>query len=431
MSHIITTRIRPPPARLSFAPTGMSELSTAMSTLLDLGFTNGSTGLNSSAGDSISVTERTVLHAGVRPGEEGGGDADLLADDHGPRVLWCGSLIVVIILSVVGNGILALVVFGNSRLRRPSYFFLFNCALADFVRSLLCFPFVVSAVVARDWIYSNSLCEILAFFNVYLTYGVLYTLFLISIERYVVLRFHRFHRQKLKGPACLLLVLASWALAVSMAFPPVFNTRTYSFIEIENQCTFKHQEYKSNETLCFLLFFVAVIAFTHFAYFRVFLFMRAHRKMRPMQFVPAVSNNWTFYGPGSTGQAAANWFLGYRQGPTPPPLIGLAPPANGNSTSLSKSDFEREEKFSKLSLTITISFSVLWLPYTVHCFWQVFQHNNPLPYTYVSIATWLTFFQACINPIVCFVVSKEFRQIALQHVFGASAFQQEGHNVQL
>ncbi|XP_022098553.1 probable G-protein coupled receptor 173 [Acanthaster planci] len=426
MFHI-SAKVRPP-ARLPpeiYAALPTTESAPGMSTPLDLGL-GGSD--NSTVDDStVVIPSKTVTNI-VDTGD--GNEVDL-PDDHGPRVLWCSSLILVIILSVVGNGILSVVVFGNARLRRPCYFFLFNCALADFVRSVLCFPFVVSAVISRDWIYSDSLCEILAFFNVYLTYGALYTLFLISIERYVVLRFHRFHRQKLKGPACLLLVLASWALAVSMAFPPVFNTRTYSFIEVENQCTFKHREYKTNETMCFLMFFVAVIAFTHFAYFRVFLFMRAHRKMRPMQFVPAVSNNWTFYGPGSTGQAAANWFLGYRQGPTPPPLIGLAPPSNNNSTSLSKSDFEREEKFCKLSLSISISFSVLWLPYTIHCFWQVFQPANPLPHSYVSLATWMTFFQACINPILCFVVSKEFRQIALQHVFGASAFQQDGHNVQL
>ncbi|XP_072027410.1 probable G protein-coupled receptor 85 [Amphiura filiformis] len=351
--------------------------------------------------------------------------------DEDARVLWSGSIIVIIILSAFGNGILSFVVFSDSRLRRPSYFFMFNCALSDFVKSLLCFPFVVSAVVNNQWIHTDSLCEILAFFNVYLTFGVLYTLFLISIERYVVLRFHRFHRQKLKGPACLLCVLAMWALAVSMAFPPVFNLGTYAYSKLEHQCTFHHEPYERNDTLCFLLFFIAVIAFTHFSYLRVFLFMRAHRKMRPMQFVPAVSNNWTFYGPGSTGQAAANWFMGFRQGPTPPPLIGLAPPNRGRGSSLSRSDFMREESFAKLSFCITVAFTFLWFPYIIYCFWLVFSPaDKPLPPAFVSMATWLTYFQACVNPLICFIMSKEVRHITLQTIFGQASLQQE-HNVQL
>ena len=370
-------------------------------------------------------------HVGASIGDSPAGPS---ISDEDARVLWSGSIIVIIILSAFGNGILSFVVFSDSRLRRPSYFFLFNCALADFVKSLLCFPFVVSAVVNNRWIHNDSLCEILAFFNVYLTFGVLYTLFLISIERYVVLRFHRFHRQKLKGPACLLCVLAMWALAVSMAFPPVFNLGTYAYSEMEHQCTFHHEPYERNDTLCFLLFFVAVLAFTHFSYLRVFLFMRAHRKMRPMQFVPAVSNNWTFYGPGSTGQAAANWFMGFRQGPTPPPLIGLAPPNNnrtGRGSSLSRSDFMREESFAKLSFCLTIAFTAFWIPYIIYCFWLVFApKDRPLPPAFVSMATWLTYFQACVNPLFCFIMSKEIRNITLQTIFGKGSLQQE-HNVQL
>ena len=382
-------------------------------------------------GYSKLLTKQWSTNADPNLGAHGGTGPTV--SDEDARVLWSGSIIVVIILSAFGNGMLSFIVFSDSRLRRPSYFFMFNCALSDFVKSLLCFPFVVSAVVNNRWIHNDSLCEILAFFNVYLTFGVLYTLFLLSIERYVVLRFHRFHRQKLKGPACLLCVLAMWALAVSMAFPPVFNLGTYAYSELEHQCTFHHEPYERNDTLCFLLFFIAVIAFTHFSYLRVFLFMRAHRKMRPMQFVPAVSNNWTFYGPGSTGQAAANWFMGFRQGPTPPPLIGLAPPnrGRGSASSLSRSDFMREESFAKLSFCITVAFTALWFPYIIYCFWQVFSpKDRPLPGAFVSMATWLTYFQACVNPLICFIMSKEVRHITLETIFGHGSFQQE-HNVQL
>lgn len=334
--------------------------------------------------------------------------------ERGIKDLWIASMVLIIIFSVSGNGLITYAVFRYKTLRRPCFFFLFNIALADLVRSLVCFPFVITSVVASDWVYGKFLCEILAFFNVYLPYGSLYTLCLISIERYVVLRWHRFHRQKLKGLGSLLCVLSAWALAVSTAFPPVFNFEAYGYIPTEHQCTFRHRSInRANDTLLFLLFFVLVTALIHVFYLRVFFFMRAHRRMRPLEFIPAVSSTWTFYGPGSTGQAAANWFQGFRQGPTPPPLVGLAPPSVRGEPTVPSADFHQEEKVTRLTFSISVAHGVMWSPYIIYSFLKVFRANLQLPIAFVSIATWLTFLQVCVNPILCMVHVPEVRRCVL------------------
>lgn len=67
--------------------------------------------------------------------------------------------------------------------------------------------------------------------------------------------------------------------------------------------------------------------------------------MKPVQFVAAVSQNWTFHGPGASGQAAANWLAGFGRGPTPPTLLGIRQNANTTNWRLLVLDeFKMEKK---------------------------------------------------------------------------------------
>ncbi|VTJ78137.1 Hypothetical predicted protein, partial [Marmota monax] len=67
---------------------------------------------------------------------------------------------------------------------------------------------------------------------------------------------------------------------------------------------------------------------TQLVYLKLIFFVHDRRKMKPVQFVAAVSQNWTFHGPGASGQAAANWLAGFGRGPTPPTLLGIRQNAN-------------------------------------------------------------------------------------------------------
>jgi len=160
-----------------------------------------------------------------------------------------------------------------------------------------------------------------------------------------------------------------WTLSVAMAFPPVFDVGTYKFIREEGQCTFEHRYVKANDTLGFMLMLAVIGGTTHVVYVKMLCFVYDHRKMKPAHPVLAISQNWTFHGPGATGQAAANWIAGFGHEPTPPTLVGIRQSSHpGNRRLLVLDEFKMEKRIGKMYYMITLAFLVLWAPYISACY---------------------------------------------------------------
>ncbi|XP_070558898.1 probable G-protein coupled receptor 173 [Ptychodera flava] len=318
---------------------------------------------------------------------------------------------VIILLSVCGNGLMCCIVVRDKSLHRPPFYFLLNIALADMLRALHCLSFTASAVSQGGWLHSKAVCQVVAFFNVLLTFGSVFTLFVLGISRYAVLRYHKFHRLKMTFLACLLVILVVWALAIIMAFPPIFGLGSYTYIVREYQCSYDHRYYKSNDTLGFILVFVISVFLTHLMYLKILIFLRNHRKMCPLNFVPANSTNWTFYGPGATGRAAANWVTGFAgNGPPPPTLIGFSQYARRSHL---QAHFKRESETTRTMYIITAAFIVFWLPYIIYNYIVIFVEDYRFSETFVAMATWMTYLQVCVNPLICFAVDRNMRKSLL------------------
>lgn len=135
-------------------------------------------------------------------------------------------------------------------------------------------------------------------------------------------------------------------------------------------------------------------------------------KMKPVQFVAAVSQNWTFHGPGASGQAAANWLAGFGRGPTPPTLLGIRQNANttGRRRLLVLDEFKMEKRISRMFYIMTFLFLTLWGPYLVACYWRVFARGPVVPGGFLTAAVWMSFAQAGINPFVCIFSNRELRR---------------------
>ncbi|KAE8293005.1 putative G-protein coupled receptor 173 [Larimichthys crocea] len=172
-------------------------------------------------------------------------------------------------------------------------------SLADTIRSAICFPFVlVSIKNGSAWTYSVLSCKVVAFMAVLFCFHAAFMLFCISVTRYMAIAHHRFYSKRMTFWTCVAVVCMVWTLSVAMAFPPVFDVGTYKFIREEDQCIFEHRYFKANDTLGFMLMLAVLILATHVVYMKLLLFEYKHRKMKPVQMVPAISQNWTFHGPG-------------------------------------------------------------------------------------------------------------------------------------
>ncbi|XP_078520643.1 putative G-protein coupled receptor 173 [Lissotriton helveticus] len=324
----------------------------------------------------------------------------------------------IICISLVGNLLLALLVLKDRALHKAPYYFLLDLCLADVIRSAVCFPFVlVSIKNGSAWTYSILSCKIVAFMAVLFCFHAAFMLFCISVTRYMAIAHHRFYSKRMTFWTCVAIICMVWTLSVAMAFPPVFDVGTYKFIREEDQCIFEHRYFKANDTLGFMLMLAVLIVATHIVYVKLILFEYRHRKMKPVQMVPAISQNWTFHGPGATGQAAANWIAGFGRGPMPPTLLGIRQNAHTtNRRLLGMDEFKSEKRLGRMFYILTLFFLVLWSPYIVACYWRVFVKACSLPHRYLSTAVWMSFAQAGVNPIVCFLLNKDLKSCLSAHL---------------
>ncbi|XP_036387595.1 probable G-protein coupled receptor 27 [Megalops cyprinoides] len=321
------------------------------------------------------------------------------------------SLGLIICISMAGNILLSFLVLKDSSLHRAPYYFLLDLCLADIIRSAVCFPFVMISITSgSSWTYSIISCKIIAFMSVLFCFHVAFMLFCVSVTRYMAIAHHRFYSKRMTIWTCVAVICMVWTLSVAMAFPPVFDVGTYKFIREEEQCIFEHRYLKANDTLGFMLMLAVIVGTTHVVYMKMLFFVYDHRKMKPAQLIPAISQNWTFHGPGATGQAAANWIAGFGRGPTPPTLVGIRQALhNPNKRLLVLDEFKMEKRIGKMFYMITLAFLLLWAPYIIACYLRVFVKASAIPQVYLTAAVWMTFAQAGVNPIICFIFNKELR----------------------
>ncbi|XP_032825593.1 putative G protein-coupled receptor 85 [Petromyzon marinus] len=322
------------------------------------------------------------------------------------------SLGIIIFASLAGNLLLSFHVLRQKSLHRAPYYFLLDLCLADAARAAVCFPFVwASAMRGSVWPYEPLGCKVVAFFSVLSAFHAVFVLFCVAITRYIAIAHHRFYCKRVTLWTCVAVLCTAWTLSVAMAFPPVFDIGTYKYIRDEGQCHFEHRHFRANDSLGFMLMLVVIIVATHVVYAKLVCFVHEHRRMRPAQVVPAVSHNWTFHGPGATGQAASNWIAGFGRGPTPPTLVGIRQNFFAqNKRLLAVDDFKAEKRIGRMFYAITLAFLALWLPYLVACFWRVFARGHTLPHGFVATAAWLTYGQACVNPLLCYASNRELRR---------------------
>ncbi|XP_063724818.1 uncharacterized protein LOC134852893 [Symsagittifera roscoffensis] len=263
-----------------------------------------------------------------------------------------------ILLGVFLNLLLFIAICRESRLHKPSYFFLLNLSFVELIRVALCLPFYLIVSNNSDKFADHfHLCKSVSFFYTLLAYETILTLLTISLSRYSIIVHKEFYTKKLTKFVCLTVTAMTWTLAVIMAIPPIFRAgmplednaaaktifvqipyleRSISHDETEvnrydnqkldsfaiasapyqidsNVLPIHHQMrpedpkppaqlgcchyYQITDGIGFTIVFNIVLVGVHLIHLRVFMFMRQHRKMNPTRRAPAISDNWTFFGP--------------------------------------------------------------------------------------------------------------------------------------
>ena len=138
---------------------------------------------------------------------------------------------IILVASLVGNTLVAIIVYKVKTMRKTINFFIVNMAMSDLLFSLFTFPWALTELNAGSWLIRGTLghilCKMISFATVVPVAVSIQSLVLIAVDRFGAVVFPL--RSPIIGPKlCPFLILATWILAITTQFPHYF---VYGFVE--------------------------------------------------------------------------------------------------------------------------------------------------------------------------------------------------------
>ena len=96
----------------------------------------------------------------------------------------------ILMVGVIGNSLVLYVVAANKNMRRPKNLLITNLAIADLLFIIMCVPFSAAAYATpHHWPFGNIFCKIFETTTYYTALVSVYTLLLISTERFLAISY--------------------------------------------------------------------------------------------------------------------------------------------------------------------------------------------------------------------------------------------------
>ena len=136
-------------------------------------------------------------------------------------------LVLIILISVLGNSIVCFIVHQKPPMRSAINLLLANMAMSHIVTSLVCIPLALTTLVAGSWMFGEVMCRVSGFIHSTLVCEA------ISIDRdLITVR----HQDKLTPYRAKRLLIATWVFSMALALPPVIGWGEYQFYQGWPQC---------------------------------------------------------------------------------------------------------------------------------------------------------------------------------------------------
>ena len=113
-----------------------------------------------------------------------------MADDLGSRSLFLtivevSSLLILNVLSLTGNTLVCVSVYKNTRLRTTTNLYIIALATSDLLSAVLVMPFGTGVLITSKWVFGEAVCQLHAFFSLFVIYVSPVTMGLTAVNRYV------------------------------------------------------------------------------------------------------------------------------------------------------------------------------------------------------------------------------------------------------
>ena len=114
---------------------------------------------------------------------------EAMADDLTSRslavtIVEVSSLMILNVLSLLGNTLVCILFYKNERLRTTTNLYIIALAVSDLLSAIFVMPFGIGVLISGEWIFGGTMCEIGAFFVCFVAYVSPATMSLTAINRY-------------------------------------------------------------------------------------------------------------------------------------------------------------------------------------------------------------------------------------------------------
>ena len=160
-------------------------------------------------------------------------------------------LIAFITAAVTGNSSVLHVIRTQKKLKAIPNCFIFNLAVADLSFALTSMPMLLITAVAKGWILGGILCNLSGFLNTFLCSASIWTLVMISINRFFAVKKASQFKAIFSKRNALFLIAFIWLLSFIISFPPFIGWS--KFVTGSNFCTISGKKHISYSIFVLLI----------------------------------------------------------------------------------------------------------------------------------------------------------------------------------
>lgn len=150
------------------------------------------------------------------------------------------------ITGLLGNGLVVLVVVSNPQMRSTTNILIINLALADLLFVIFCVPFTATDYVLANWPFGDCWCKIVQYLIVVTCHASIYTLVLMSLDRFLAVVYPIASRSLRTERNTLWAISVLWVLILTTAVPVIFSHgvevsggQSFFFNKIEQNLQFR------------------------------------------------------------------------------------------------------------------------------------------------------------------------------------------------
>ena len=323
-------------------------------------------------------------------------------------------IVAIFIASVVGNALVFAVFYQRRVLLTVSNRFVVNLAASNFLMSVCVMPFVIVSNVTTRWQFGDGLCQITGLLTTLLFSACIFTLLLISLDRYCAVMSPLHYTMRITTKRSTIMIAAVWLVSFVFAVPPVLGWNSISYQPNKYSCTILWRAHRPLDqsynlflaTVCFAVPFLIML----WAYIRIFgaakeTTARARRNSITPDMQSNIINGDTIVVPvGDRNRRPSSTILitngtGSRR-PSATTLLSVRRRSSiaGRSAMLFHKD---DWKAAKTGLIVMSAFFVCWFPYFILLALETTMPiPDDIPEVLESLVIWLALAGCALNPIV-------------------------------